>query len=87
LHYFYSETENGIKTQIWCTLIAQLLLLALKAKTKTKKTFSTMAVLIQIHPISYLDLYWLMENCSRTYLKKRIKRNQSPAIQLSMAFE
>lgn len=24
LHYFYSETENGIKTQIWCTLIAQL---------------------------------------------------------------
>ncbi|MBK7806210.1 MAG: transposase [Saprospiraceae bacterium] len=20
---FYSETENGIKTQIWCTLIAQ----------------------------------------------------------------
>jgi hypothetical protein len=23
LHYFYSETENGIKTQIWITLIAQ----------------------------------------------------------------
>ncbi|MBK8514802.1 MAG: transposase [Saprospiraceae bacterium] len=30
LHFFYSETENGIKTQIWCTLIAQLLLLVLK---------------------------------------------------------
>jgi hypothetical protein len=27
LHYFYSETENGIKTQIWITLIAQLLLM------------------------------------------------------------
>jgi hypothetical protein len=37
LHYFYSETENGIKTQIWCTLIAQLLLSVLKVKTKTKK--------------------------------------------------
>jgi len=26
LHLFYLETENGIKTQIWCTLIAHLLL-------------------------------------------------------------
>ena len=44
LHYFYSETENGIKTQIWCTLIAQLLfrsnnlLTHIKIKSKTKDT-------------------------------------------------
>jgi IS4 transposase len=25
LHYFYLENENGIKIQIWCRLIAQLL--------------------------------------------------------------
>ena len=30
LHYFYSEIENGIRTQIWRTLIAHLLLTALK---------------------------------------------------------
>ncbi|WP_425402883.1 transposase [Flavobacterium polysaccharolyticum] len=30
LHYFYSETKNGIKTQIWITLIAQLLLTGIK---------------------------------------------------------
>lgn len=76
LHYFYSETENGIKTQIWCTLIAQLLLAVLKVITKTKKAFSTVAALIRIHLISHLDLYWLIENCSRTYLKKKIKRNK-----------
>lgn len=39
LHYFYSETENGIKTQIWCTLIAQLLLQVLKVKSESKKHF------------------------------------------------
>ena len=39
LHYFYSETENGIRTQIWCTLIAHLLLIVLKTITKTQKTF------------------------------------------------
>jgi len=85
LHYFYSETENGIKTQIWCTLIAQLLLAMLKVITKTKKAFSTVAALIRIHLISHLDLNWLIENCSRTYLKKKIKRNKSPGIQLRLA--
>jgi len=25
LHYFYGENENAIRTQVWCTLIAQLL--------------------------------------------------------------
>lgn len=62
LHYFYLETENGIKTQIWCTLIAQLLMVVLKAMTQTKKAFSTVAALVRIHLISHLDLYWLIEN-------------------------
>ncbi len=26
LHYLYGENENAIRTQVWCTLIAQLLL-------------------------------------------------------------
>lgn len=43
LHYFYSEIENGIKTQIWCTLIAQLLLQILRVKSESKKAFSTIA--------------------------------------------
>jgi len=37
LHFFYSESENGIKTQVWATLIAHLLLTA-----KSNKAFSTM---------------------------------------------
>lgn len=84
LRYFYSETENGIKTQVWCTLIAHLLLMVLKVKTGTKKAFSTVAALIRIHLISHLDLFWLIENCRRTYVKKEKRRNKSPAIQLSL---
>lgn len=84
LHYFYSETENGIKTQIWCTLIAQLLLAVLKVLTKTKKAFSTVAAWIRINLISHLDLYWLIGNCSRTYFKKKTKPNKSPGIQLTL---
>ena len=36
LHYFYSETENGIKTQVWCTLIAQLLLMVEKVNSNVR---------------------------------------------------
>jgi hypothetical protein len=84
LHYFYSETENGIKTQIWCTLIAQLLLLVLKAKSNTLKAFSTVAALIRIHLISNLELFWLIKNCRRTYHKSKKLRNKSPGIQTEL---
>lgn len=84
LHFFYSETENGIKTQIWCTLIAHLLLTVLKIKTKTSKAFSTVAVLVRIHLISHLDMFWMIDNCKRTYRKSVNRKNKSPGIQLSI---
>ena len=84
LHYFYSETENGIKTQIWCTLIAQLLLMVLRVKSKTQKAFSTVAALIRIHLVSNLELFWMVENCRRTYTKRPKSKNKSPCIQTEM---
>lgn len=83
LHYFYSETENGIKTQIWSTLIAQLLLQVLRVKSESKKAFSTMAALIRIHLISNLDIFWMVQNCRRTYVKHK-KRNKSPCLQTEL---
>lgn len=83
LHYFYSETENGIKTQIWCTLIAQLLLQVLRVKSESKKAFSTIAALIRIHLISNLEVFWMVQNCRRTYIKQK-KRAKPPALQLAI---
>jgi hypothetical protein len=83
LHYFYSETENGIKTQIWITLIAQLLLMVLKAKSETKKAFSTVAALVRIHLISNLDVFWVIENSRRTYTKQQ-KRTKPPNLQTEL---
>lgn len=79
LHFFYSDTENGIKTQIWCTLIAHLLLNVIRVLSKSKKAFSTVAALIRIHLISHLDLMWVVTEGRRTYAKRRISRNKSPA--------
>lgn len=79
LHFFYSDTENGIKTQIWCTLIAHLLLNVIRVLSKSKKAFSTVAALIRIHLISHLDLMWVVTEGRRAYTKRRISRNKSPA--------
>lgn len=78
LHFFYSDTENGIKTQIWCTLIAHLLLNVIRVLSKSKKAFSTVAALIRIHLISHLDLMWVVTEGRRAYTKRRISRNKSP---------
>lgn len=83
LHYFYSETPNGIKTQVWCTLIAHLLMTVLNAKSRSKKAFSTVAALVRIHLISHLDIFWVIENFKRSYVKTVKTKSRSPAIQLA----
>lgn len=69
LHYFYGENENAIRTQVWCTLIAQLLLTVLQQKSTVKKAFSTIATMVRIHLVSMLDVYELLQNAKRTWKK------------------
>jgi len=80
LTYFYSDTENGIKTQVWCTLIAYLLLQVIQTKTESEKAFSTIAALLRIHLISHLDLKWVVTEGRRAYPKRRKNRNKSPTV-------
>jgi hypothetical protein len=85
LHFFYSDTENGIKTQVWCTLIAHLLLNVIRVLSKTTKAFSTVAALIRIHLISHLDLLWVVTEGRRSYNKRRTSKNKSPTeLQMSL---
>lgn len=85
LRYFYSDTENGIKTQIWCTIITHLLLNVIRVLSKSKKAFSTVAALIRIHLISHLDLMWIVTKGRRSYAKRRTSRNKSPTtVQISL---
>ena len=84
LHYFYGENENAIRTQVWCTLIAQLLMTVIQKMASTKKAFSVVASLVRIHLISLLDLFELLRSTKREYLKKR--GSPSSNQQISFAF-
>jgi hypothetical protein len=80
LTYFYSETENGIKTQVWCTLIAYLLLLVIQTTSESQKALSTIAALIRMFLISHLDLMWVVTASGRAYPKSEKCRNKSPVV-------
>jgi len=71
LHYFYGENENAIRTQVWCTLIAQLLMTVIQKMAQTKKAFSVVASLVRIHLISLLDVFELLRSTKREYSKQR----------------
>jgi transposase len=71
LRYFYGESENAIRIQVWCTLIAQLLLTILHGKTKTKKAFSNVACIVRQHLLSYVNIEELLKNAKRYYDKLR----------------
>jgi IS4 transposase len=81
LHYFYGENENAIYTQVWCTLIAQLLLTVTQKISQTKKAFSVVASLIRIHLISLLDVFELLRSTKRTYMTRGLG---PPLLQLSL---
>jgi len=71
LHYFYGENENAIRTQVWCTLIAQLLLTVIQKIAQTKKAFSVVAALVRMHLISMLDVNELLRSTNREYQTAR----------------
>ena len=71
LHYFYGENETAIRTQVWCTLIAQLLMTVVQKIANTKKAFSVVASLVRIHLISLLDVYELLRSTKREYIKTK----------------
>lgn len=71
LHYFYGENENAIYTQVWCTLIAQLLLTVTQKIAQTKKAFSVVASLVRIHLISMLDVNELLRSTKRSFKSRQ----------------
>ncbi len=79
LHYFYRENVNAIYTQVWCTLIAQLLLTVTQKIAQAKKAFSVVASLVRIPLISMLDVNELLRSTKRSFKSKSIP----PGLQLS----
>jgi Transposase DDE domain/Domain of unknown function (DUF4372) len=62
LHYFLGDNENAIRIQLWCTLIADLLLRIIKDKVKRKWSMANLSGLVRLHLGTYINLYAFLSN-------------------------
>ena len=74
LRYFYGESANAIKIQIWVTLLANLLLMVLKARLKRAWSFSGLATIVRIYLMYYADVYTLLEHPERDRVRSQKQR-------------
>lgn len=72
LHYFLGDNQNAIEIQIWCALIALLLLSHIHYQNKSKMAFSNMVSILRMHLPSYISIKELLALHNKK--KPRIKK-------------
>ena len=83
LRYFFGESINAIKTQIWVTLIANLLLSVIKKRIKREWSFSNLITMIRQTLMYYINIYSFCENPEKAWLQI-INQSSSPPSQPSL---
>jgi len=78
LRYFYGESANAIKIQIWVTLIANLLLTLMQRSVKRPWSFSGMATMTRILLMYYVDYRSFFENPEKEWLEILARADESP---------
>lgn len=69
LRYFWGNSENAIKTQVYCVLIAQLLMVVIRKKAETKKSFANIITVIRLHLMSYVALFEFIKDTYKAWRK------------------
>lgn len=82
LQYFFGDNENAIKIQIYCVLIADLLLKIVAQGVKRQWAFSNISCLVRLHLMNYTDLLKFLENPEKAHISNPIPQNNSPQINL-----
>lgn len=80
LRYFYGESENAIKIQIWVTLIANLLLSVLQSSIERRWSFSGLATIVRIVLMYYLNLEKFLNNPDADARNLLLEASESPPV-------
>lgn len=74
LKYFLGDNANAIEIQIWCALIALVLLQVLHKENKATMAFGILASIVRLHLMNYLGLASIIEK----YKHKRTRVKKEP---------
>lgn len=80
LQYFLGDNENAIRIQIWCTLIADLLLKFIQSIIKRPWSFANLASMVRIHLMTYIQLIKFLENPDKVLINDAVKYNKGPTL-------
>ena len=73
LKYFLGDSENAIQIQIWCSLIADMVLKIIKKGAAKRWSFSNLASMIRLHLMTYIDLNGFLK-CPEHILYQKVKK-------------
>ena len=92
LTYFFGDNSNAIEIQVWCALIALLLLDVTHKDHNSAMPFSILATIIRLHIMNYVALSVIIETYKQK--RKRVKKAERtkpppkkmtpPALQMEM---
>ncbi len=82
LRYFYGESENAIKIQIWVTLIANLLLMVIQKRIRRTWSFSGLATMVRIMLMYYVNCYTFLEDPEKDWSQLMAIQESPPLEQL-----
>jgi hypothetical protein len=73
LRDFLGDNENAIKIQIWCALIADLLLKVIHCRVTRNWSFANLASMVRLHLMTYINIYKFLNKPERSLLQTFIK--------------
>jgi IS4 transposase len=74
LKYFLGDSKNAIQIQIWCSLIADLILKVIKKGAAKKWSFSNLTSIVRLHLMTYINLNAFLKNPEKAlYQKMKMK--------------
>lgn len=79
LKYFLGDNENAITTQIWCALIANLLMSVIQEQLKRKTAFSFIASFVRVNLINYIHLIRFLNDPEKDW-SNEIKADMQPSL-------
>ena len=76
LRHFYSDSEEGIKTQVWIALIANLIFKVIHKQVKECELFTTIIAMASANLGSYISLIKVIKSKVMTYKNRQLENIQ-----------
>ncbi len=80
VQYFLGDNANAIQIQLWCALIADLIIKVIKSRVKRKWSFANLSSMIRIHLMSYTNLQSFLTNPDQHLINNLTLRNKGSTL-------